>query len=70
VSDKARTRVSVTMTKPYVEAMDYLIERGIYLNRGEIVLDALRYHLASCGLEPFCSIKGTPSLESRKQIQG
>lgn len=49
----ARIRISVTITKAYVDALDYLVEEGIYLTRGEIILDALRRHLKSQGIEPF-----------------
>jgi Arc/MetJ-type ribon-helix-helix transcriptional regulator len=48
-----KIRVSVTMTKPYLDALDRLMEDGIYLSRGEIVLEALRSLLKQQGIEPF-----------------
>jgi len=42
------------MTKPYLDALDRLVEDGIYLGRGEAILDALRYFLKNQGIEPFC----------------
>ncbi len=48
---KKKTRLSVTVTDPYVEAMDDLVERGIYLTRGEIVLEALRNFFKEKGVE-------------------
>jgi len=42
MSNKYKTRVSVTMTKLYVDAIDSLVEEGIYLDRGEAILEALR----------------------------
>jgi len=51
---KPKTRVSVTMTEPYVEALDRLVEEGIYFTRGEAVLEALRMFLKERGIEPFC----------------
>ncbi len=48
-----KTRVSVTMTPPYVEALDTLVERGLYLNRGEAILEALRIFLRNEKIEPF-----------------
>ena len=42
MSSKYKTRVSVTMTKLYVDAIDSLVEEGIYLDRGEAILEALR----------------------------
>lgn len=53
MSDKAKTRISVTMTKPYLEALDRLVEEGIYLSKGAIILDALRVFLRQRGIEPF-----------------
>lgn len=54
MSNKSKTRVSVTMTKPYLDALDRLVEEGIYLGRGDAILDALRYFLKNQGIEPFC----------------
>ena len=51
--DKAKIRVSVTMTKPYIDAMARLIKEGVYLSKGEIVLEALRSLLRQQGIEPF-----------------
>ena len=48
-----KNRVSVTMTQLYVEILDSLVEEGIYLNRGEAVLDALRLLFTLYGREPF-----------------
>ena len=50
-----KTRVSVTMTQPYVDALDRLVEEGIYLCRGEAVLEALRLFLREKGIKPFCN---------------
>lgn len=54
MSNKSKTRVSVTMTRTYVDALDSLVEQGIYLGRGEAILDALRIFLREKGIEPFC----------------
>ncbi|GAI35850.1 unnamed protein product, partial [marine sediment metagenome] len=45
--------LSVTMTKAYVDALDHLIGEGLYLSRGDIILEALRNHLKPFGIEPF-----------------
>ncbi len=37
-----KTRVSVTMTQPYLEDLDRRVNAGIYLNRGQAILAALR----------------------------
>jgi len=43
------------MTKPYIEALNRLIKEGIYLSRGDVILDALRIHLRLLKVEPFFS---------------
>ena len=53
MSDKAKTRVSVTMTKPYIDALNRLVTEGIYLSKGEIVMESLRIFLRQQGMEPF-----------------
>jgi Arc/MetJ-type ribon-helix-helix transcriptional regulator len=55
-----KTRVSVTLTKPYLDALDRLVEEGIYLSRGEIILEALRLHLRRLKIEPFRLSEGDP----------
>ncbi len=53
-----KKRVSVTMTTPYVEALDSLVSEGIYLSRGEAVLEGLRIIFRRHGLKPFGFIEG------------
>lgn len=48
-----KIRVSVTMTKTYLEALDGLVEQGIYLGRGDAILEALRSLFRGYGVEPF-----------------
>ena len=48
-----KTRVSVTMTTPYILALDTLVTDGLYLNRGEAILEALRGFLDKKQVEPF-----------------
>ena len=49
----ARTRIGVTITKPYLDALNHLVENGIYRSKGEVVLEALRILLGRHGIEPF-----------------
>lgn len=53
MSNKSKIRVSVTMTRSYVDALDSLVEEGIYMGRGEAILDSLRIFLREKGKEPF-----------------
>ena len=54
VSEKTKkTRVSVTMTETYTEILDSLVENGVYLTRGEAVLEALRILFKQHGIESF-----------------
>ncbi len=55
VDKPEKTRVSVTMTEAYTAALDVLVEKGLYLNRGEAVLEALRHFFRSYGIEPFAA---------------
>ena len=41
------------MTKTYVEALDLLVDNGVYLARGEIILDALRVLFRENNIESF-----------------
>jgi len=53
VSYKTKTRISVTVTKQYLDSLNCLVEKGVYLGRGEIILEALRNLLKQHGVEPF-----------------
>ncbi len=56
MSDKpVKTRVSITMTAAYTDALDVLVGKGLYLNRGEAVLEALRVLFRGYGIEPFAA---------------
>lgn len=48
-----RKRVGVTLTKPYLDALEKLVEASVYANRREIFTDALRHLFRHYGLEPF-----------------
>lgn len=48
-----KVRVSVTMTSTYVDCLNQLVDNGLYLNRGEIILEALRLLFRSYGMEQF-----------------
>ena len=48
-----KTRVSVTLTRPYVDALDRLVAEGVYLSRGEAVLEGLRIIFRRLGLGSF-----------------
>jgi len=41
------------MTRVYLDALDRLVADGIYLSKGEIILEALRALLKEQGIEPF-----------------
>ena len=55
-----KIRVSVTMTTPYLEALDSLVEKGIYLGRGDAILEALRSLFKEYGIEPFATKVAEP----------
>jgi metal-responsive CopG/Arc/MetJ family transcriptional regulator len=55
-----KVRISVTMTKPYLDALDRLVEEGVYLGRGDAILDALRSFFRGYGVEPFVTKVAEP----------
>ncbi|GAI65088.1 unnamed protein product [marine sediment metagenome] len=48
-----KNRISVTMTQPYVTALDGLVEKGLYLGRGDAILESLRQFFKQQGIKPF-----------------
>ena len=48
-----KKRVNLTLTKPYRDALDLLIEKGIYLDKQEAIRDALRIFFEVQGIPPF-----------------
>jgi Arc/MetJ-type ribon-helix-helix transcriptional regulator len=48
-----KKRISMTLTEPYLDALDRLVEEGVYVDRGEAVKDALRHLFRHYGVEPF-----------------
>lgn len=40
---RVKKRVCVTLTKPYLDAMERLIREGVYVDRAEVIKDALRH---------------------------
>jgi len=54
VSDKAtKKRVSVTLTNSYLEALDQLVEEGIYLEHQVAIRDAMRLLFRHHNIAPF-----------------
>ena len=52
---KTKRRISLTLTKPYVEALDRLVDEGIYLEHQVAIRDALRLLFRFHKIEPFYS---------------
>lgn len=46
-----KTRVSITMTAPYLEALDHMVEKGVYLRRCDVIMDALRHLFKEHGVD-------------------
>jgi Arc/MetJ-type ribon-helix-helix transcriptional regulator len=57
----------VTLTRPYLDALDHLVEEGIYLSKGEVVLEGLRLIFRRHGLDPFRLLEG-PLEESGEEV--
>jgi len=63
VSNAEKKRFSVTLTNAYVEALNCLVEVGIYLDHQDAIRDALRRLFQFHGIDPFSENEGpaTPS---------
>ncbi len=48
-----KRRISLTLTKPYVDALDRLVEEGIYLEHQVAIRAAMRLLFQFHGIEPF-----------------
>jgi len=60
-----KRRVSATVTKPYLEALELLVKGEVYESQAEAIRDALRRLFKHYGVE-LCDIKsGSPLLQDR-----
>jgi len=50
-----KTRIRITLPEPFIVVIDQLVEEGLYLDRVEIVMEALRRLFVEKGREPFAS---------------
>ena len=56
MTDKTdKRRISLTLTKPYVDALDHLVNEGLYMEPQDAVRAALRLLFRFHGIEPFRS---------------
>ena len=54
-----KKRVCVTLTKPYLEALDRLVQEGVYVDRAEIIKDGLRRLFRHYRFEVFLMEEGS-----------
>lgn len=47
------SKLDLNMPQDYVDALDRLVEEGLYPDRGAIIREALRDHFRQKGIEPF-----------------
>jgi len=55
VDNTDRTRIGLTLTKVYLEALDHLVDEGIYMEQQSAIRDALRFLFRHHGIESFRS---------------
>ncbi len=55
VSKNVKRRLSLTLTKVYVEALDRLVDEGLYLEHQVAIREALRLLFRHHKIEPFYS---------------
>ena len=48
-----KTCITVTLTEVYLDALDRLVEKGVYVSQQSAIRDALRYLLRFQRMEPF-----------------
>ena len=48
-----KRRFSVTLTEPYIAALNRLVDEGLYMDHQDAIRDALRRLFEYHGLEPF-----------------
>lgn len=53
VDNTDKRRFSLTLTKPYIEALNRLVEEGIYIDHQDAIRHALRRLFQFHGMEPF-----------------
>ena len=50
-----KKRIGLVLTKPYLEALDYLVEEGFYLGHQVAIRDGMRLLFRHHKIEPFYS---------------
>ena len=55
VESTDRTRIGLTLTRVYLEALDHLVDEGIYMEHQAAIRDALRFLFRYHGIESFRS---------------
>lgn len=53
VDDADKRRFSVTLTRPYIEALDSLVDEGLYIDHQDAIRHALRRLFQYHGMEKF-----------------
>ena len=48
-----KSRISVTLTKSYIDTLGQLVNEGIYLTRGEAIQEGIRLLFKSYNIEQF-----------------
>ena len=60
MTNNAKRRFSVTLTKTYIVALNRLVEEGLYIDHQDAIRDALRRLFQYHGIEPFSEKAETP----------
>jgi len=59
VDNTDKRRFSVTLTRPYIEALDRLVEEGLYIDHQDAIRHALRRLFQYHGMELFLEKVGS-----------
>ncbi len=70
VSDKTvKRRISLTLTRVYVEALDHLVEEGIYMEPQVAIRAAMRRLFQFHGIEPFSEKAAELEIEKVAELE-
>ena len=63
VESTDRTRIGLTLTRVYLEALDHLVDEGIYMEHQDAIRDSLRKTFRAYGLETFTDKETEPEAD-------
>jgi len=66
VEKSRRTRYSVTLTQPFMDGLDELVKRGLYLDAQNVIRESLRSTFEKHGVDPFKNLRPTLTIGKKE----